>query len=102
MDVLSKIKRLALARQLIFTRKAQDEMYADALREDEVIEAIVRAPRISKVIRATSPYGGGRTEKLYVIKGFTFANVLVYTKGKIVRDADLETFYVLISSKRAM
>ena len=102
MDVLSKIKRLALARRIVLTRKAEDEMYADNLTEDEVIESIVGAQRIDKVLRSTRRHGGAPPEKLYVIKGFTFANVLVYTKGKIVRDADLEAFYILISSKRAI
>lgn len=37
-DVLSRIKRLALARRIVLTRKAEDEMHADNLTEDEVIE----------------------------------------------------------------
>ena len=98
-DVLLKIKRLAMARRIVLTRKAEDEMDADGLSEDDVIESIVCARRIEKVIRSTV---SGRTDKLYVIKGRTFANALIYTKGKIVRDADRETFYILISSKRAM
>ena len=77
-------------------------MYADELTEDEVIEAIVRAPRIDKVIRSTEAHRPGKVEKLYVLKGFTFTNILVYTKGKIVQDAGEETFYILISSKRAI
>jgi hypothetical protein len=100
MDILIKIKRLALARRIILTRKAEDEMYADGLSEDEVIESIVSAQRIDKVLRSTSTHRTGQ-EKLYIIKGLTFSNVLVYTKGKIVKDAGLETFYILISSKRA-
>ena len=35
-------------------------MYADELTEDEVIEAIVRAPRINKVIRSTGSHGEGK------------------------------------------
>lgn len=77
-------------------------MDADGLCEDEVIESIVSARRIDKVIRSTGHNNGGRPEKLYIIKGRTFSNVLIYTKGKIVRDADRETFYILISSKRAL
>jgi hypothetical protein len=102
LDVLSRIKRLALARRIVFTRKAEDEMYADELTEDEVIEAIVRAPRINKVIHSTGSHGEGKAERLYVLKGFTFTNILVYTKGKIVQDAGAETLYILISSKRAI
>lgn len=100
MDILIKIKRLAMARRIVLTRKAEDEMYCDGLSEDDVIESIVRAKRIEKVLRSTSAYRTGR-EKLYIIKGFTFTNVLVYTKGKLVKDAETETFYILISSKRA-
>jgi len=77
-------------------------MYADDLTEDDVIEAIVRAPRIDKTIRSTSLIGDHRGDMLYVIKGRTFSNTLVYTKGKIVRDAGMETFYILVSSKRAV
>lgn len=100
-DVLSRIKRLAVARRIVLTRKAEEEMDADGLSEDEVIESIVNARRIAKVIRSTRRGASAPVEKLYVIKGLTFANVLVYTKGKIVRDAGQETFYILISSKRA-
>jgi hypothetical protein len=100
-DILTKIKRLALARRIVFTRKAEDEMYFDGLMEDEIIESIVRAHRIDKTIRSTSNQTGP-AEKLYIIKGFTFANVMIYTKGKIVRDDERETFYILISSKRAL
>ena len=101
-DVLLTIKRLAMARRIVLTRKAEDEMDADGLSEDEVIESIVNARRIDKIIRSTARNSAGRAEKLYVLKGRTFANILVYTKGKIVRDAERETFYILISSKRAL
>lgn len=73
-------------------------MLLDGLTEDDVIESIINAPRIDKVIRSTT---GGRREKLYVLKGRTFSNVMIYTKGKIVRDADQEHFCILISSKRS-
>lgn len=80
------------------TRKAEEEMNLDELTEDEVIESIVNAPRIEKTLRSSA---AGRPERLYVLKGKTFGNLLVYTKGKIVRDAGEEMFYILISSKRA-
>ncbi len=97
-DILSRIKRLAIARRIVITRKAEDEMYLDGLTEDEVIESIVNAPRIAKVLRSNA---AGHPERLYVLKGRTFGNIIIYTKGKIVRDDDQETFYILISSKRA-
>lgn len=98
MDILSRIKRLAIARKIVMTRKAEEEMNLDELTEDEVIESIVNAPRIEKTLRSSA---AGRPERLYVLKGKTFGNLLVYTKGKIVRDAGEEMFYILISSKRA-
>jgi len=101
MDLLSRIKRLALARRIVLTRKAEEEMEADDLTENDVIESIVNAQRIDKVLRSSSHFRIQRVEKLYVIKGFTFSNILVYTKGKIVKDGSHETFYILISSKCA-
>ena len=38
---------------------------------------------------------------LYVIKGLTFDGLAIYTKGKILKYAEQEVFYVLISSKRS-
>ena len=101
MNILLTLQRLVMARRIVLTRKAEDEMYNDGLSEDEVIESIVRARRISKILRSTSLHRRG-PERLYIIKGLTLANVFVYTKGKIVKDAGRETFYILISSKRAI
>jgi hypothetical protein len=47
-DVLSRIKRLVLARRIVLTRKAEDEMYADNLTEDEVIESIVTPSALTR------------------------------------------------------
>jgi len=76
-------------------------MEADNLDEDEVFESIINAERIEKTIVSTSDRRSSRREKLYVIRGPTYANIVVYTKGKLVRDDEREMFYVLISSKRA-
>jgi hypothetical protein len=101
MDILNRIKRLVLRRQVIITAKAEFEMIVDDLTEDEVFESIVNARRIEKTIRSSNVRAIGR-EKLYVIKGRTFANIEVYTKGKLTKDDELETFYILISSKRSI
>lgn len=82
----------------MLTRKAKEEVSSSRFISDEVIESIVNAPRIEKTLRSSA---AGRSERLYVLKGKTFGNLLVYTKGKIVRDAGEEMFYILISSKRA-
>ena len=102
MDFLSRIKRLVLRRDVVFTLKAQEEMAVDELTKEDVYEAILNAHRIDKVLRSRSALRSFSGEKLYVIKGLTFDNVLIYTKGKIVREMDFESFYVLISSKLSM
>jgi hypothetical protein len=105
MDVLTRIKRLILRGDYRFTLKARLEMELDCITELEVSEAIMTARRISKALRSYNPVSGKR-ESLYVIKGFTFTNRLLYTKGKILREIgtdghEHETFYIFISSKGA-
>lgn len=39
---------------------------------------------------------------MYVIHGFTFDNILVYTKGKLQRESGRGVYYILISSKRTV
>lgn len=104
MEILARIKRLILRGDYKFTLKARKEMDDEDITELEVAEAIVNAHRIDKVLRSHSEYRGARSERLYVIKGLTLANRLLYTKGKITRDTveageEHETFYILISAK---
>ena len=100
MDALVRIKRLVLAQRVIFTAKAEGEMYADGLSHEVVFEAIINAPAITKTLRARNPRSD-RRETLYVIKGITFDGMVIYTKGKIATFEGREVFYVLISSKRS-
>lgn len=53
MDILSRIKRLVIARKIVFTRKAEDERLLDELTVDDIIESIARATAIKKTIRST-------------------------------------------------
>jgi len=100
MDPFIRIKRLVVARRVIFTEKAETEMVADALTPELVYESILNAPAIFKVLRSRNP-NTKRGEKLYVIKGLTFDGLDIYTKGKILSKEGTEVFYVLISSKRS-
>ena len=100
MDPLVRIKRLVLAQRVIFTSKAEGEMYADGLTHDLVFEAIMNAPAITKTLRSRNPRSG-RRETLYIIKGITYDGMGIYTKGKIATFEGREVFYVLISSKRS-
>lgn len=101
MDVLLRIKRLVLRGRVRFTEKARDEMKADGLIPPEVLEAIVNARRIDKTLRSRSYFRRHPSEKLYVIKSYDYSGTFIYTKGTIIREQDLEIFYVLISAKIA-
>jgi hypothetical protein len=94
------IKRLLLAGQYQFSFKAESELLADGLSEEDDVEAIMNAPAITKVLRSRSRTRTSPREWLYVIVGATYDGVLVYSKGAIRRIAGEETFYFLVSSKR--
>jgi hypothetical protein len=100
MDALVRIKRLVVARRVLFTDKAESEMAAESLTPELVYEAMLNAPAIFKTLRSRNPRTG-RTERLYIIKGMTFDGLDIYTKGKIVTKEGVDIFYVLISSKRS-
>jgi len=100
MDVFVRIKRLVIARSVLFTEKAESEMASDALTPELVYESILNAPAIFKALRSRNPRTR-KTERLYVIKGLTFDGLDIYTKGKIVTKEGVDVFYVLISSKRS-
>lgn len=101
MDTLARIKRLVLRGAVEFTTKASHEMEPDDLTVDDVIESVMNAQRIDKVLRSRSPNRRSAGEKLYVIKSSTYSGTLVYTKGTIVQEEDRATFYIFISSKFA-
>ena len=98
---LIKIKRLILSNCYIFTKKAELEMFADNLSEEDVLESIVNANGIKKILRSTSIHSL-RKEKLYIIESFTYDGILIYSKGAIKKIKGKDYFYLLISSKRAL
>src|SRR5258707_13697241 len=100
MDVLSTIKRLVLRGNVLFTRKARDEMDRDDLDEAQVCEAIMNSPTIAKRIRSIDPESGQK-EYLYILIGVTFDGLVIYTKEKIQKKNGREIFYVFISSKKS-
>ncbi len=99
MDVLIKIKRLVIARRVIFSGKAREERLACDLTVEDVLESILNAPTINKTLRSTSEFRKSRREKLYVIISSTYDGKLIYTKGTIRKVNDVEEFYILISAK---
>jgi hypothetical protein len=98
MDTLVRIKRLVIARKVLFTVKAEGEIAAESLTRELVYESILNAPAIFKVLRSRNPHTR-MIERLYVIKGLTFDGLDIYTKGKILKKQGVDVFYVLISSK---
>ncbi len=99
---LVRIKRLITAGRYEFTMKADLECAADRLTRDDVLESILTAQFV-RVKRSTSPVRHSRREKIYIIDGFNFAGVPIYSKGVIRRLSDDEAeFYILISGKRSV
>jgi hypothetical protein len=80
MNILSQIKRLSIARKLVFTRKAEDERLLDELTIDDIIESISRATAIKKTIRSTSHRKMSKKEKLYVIESPNLSGVWIYLR----------------------
>jgi len=93
---LKKIKRLILDNQVKFTLKAELEL-DENLDKRDIYESIINADEIYKVLNSTNPYTG-KKEKLYIIKGQTYDNIMIYTKGKVFDNK----LYIFISSKRAL
>lgn len=99
-SVLVRIKRAVLAGRYVFTEKATQEMETDDLTDLDVVESLLNAVAIYKRIRSTSPRRTQPREYLYVIQSPNLDGLAIYSKGKLVREDDQDTFYILISSKR--
>ena len=101
-DILVRIKRAVLAGRYAFSEKARLEMEADSLTELDVAESILNAVAIYKRLRSHSPLRQRPKEYLYVIQSVNLEGLAIYSKGKLVREEDTETYYFLVSSKRAL
>jgi hypothetical protein len=78
------------------------EVEADGLTELDIVESIVNAVAIYKTIRSTSPYRRQTREYLHIIQSTNLEGLMIYTKGKLVQESGIETYYFLISSKKAL
>lgn len=101
MDILHRIKHLIVRGRYRFTYKAARELHADNLEPEDALESILNATTIKKSIRSRSIRRGESREMFYVIENFSYRGTLIYTKGKISREAAEEVYYLLISSKRS-
>jgi len=102
MDVLIRIKRAVLAGRYSFGKKARMEMETDGLTELDVAESILNARDIYKKLRSTSSSRNKQREYLYVIQSTNLGGLVIYTKGKFDQAEGRQTYYFLVSSKRAM
>ena len=100
-DILVRIKRAVLAGRYAFSEKARIELETDALTEMDVAESILNAVAIYKKLRSQSAFRQSVREYLYVIQSANLDGLAIYSKGKLVPEADGDTYYFLISSKRA-
>ena len=101
-DTLVRIKRAILAGHYAFSEKASLELEADGLTELDVVESIVNAVAIYKTIRSTSSFRQHIREYLHIIQSTNLEGLMIYTKGKLVQESGVETYYFLISSKKAL
>ena len=67
----------------------------------DIVESIANAVAIYKTIRSVSPYRGHRQEHLHIIQSTNLVGMPIYTKGKLVAEGGVETYYFLVSAKRA-
>lgn len=100
-DTLIRIKRAILAGRYAFSEKASMELEADGLTELDIVESIANAVAIYKTIRSHSPYRKQAREYLHIIQSTNLEGLMIYSKGKLVKEAGLETYYFLVSSKKA-
>jgi hypothetical protein len=101
-DTLVRIKRAVLAGHYVFSEKARGEMEADGLTELDVAESILNAVAIYKRLCSHSPFRLHTKEYLYVIQSVNLEGLAIYSKGKLGHEKGTETYYFLISSKRAL
>ena len=101
-DVLKRIKRAILTGDYAFSEKARIEMEADQITELDVAESVLNAVAIYKTVRSVSPRQGHRREMLHIIQSTNLNGLAIYSKGKLVSDSGQDTYYFLISSKKAL
>ena len=101
-DALRRIKRAILTGEYAFSEKARIEMEADQITELDVAESILNAVAIYKTVRSVSPHQGRHREMLHIIQATNLNGLAIYSKGKLVSDAGQDTYYFLLSSKKAL
>jgi hypothetical protein len=78
------------------------ELESNGLKELDIVESIVNAVAIYKTIRSQSPYRKQTREYLHIIQSTNLEGLMIYSKSKLVQEAGIDTYYFLISSKKAL
>lgn len=78
------------------------ELEADGLTELDIVESIANAVAIYKTIRSKSSFRKQAREYLHIIQSTNLEGLMIYSKGKLVQEAGIETYYFLVSSKKAI
>ncbi|MBI4753189.1 hypothetical protein HY793_02295 [Candidatus Desantisbacteria bacterium] len=97
---LIKIKRLLLKGTYEFRLSADIQLANDGLIRDDAIESILNADYM-RMKNSTSKDKLKPKEKVCIVESFTYDGILMYTKGVIRELRDKESFYIIISAKRA-
>lgn len=98
-SVLDRIRELVRRGRIAFSRKAEREMDRDNLETLDVVESVLNADGIMKVVRSRSEARKKRREMLYVIHAPSGDGTWIYTKGTIRGTGEAATYYFFISSK---
>ena len=102
MDLLIRIKRAVLAGRYAFSEKARIEMESDGITELDVAESILNAVAIYQTIRSQNPFPKEGKEYLHIIQSTNLDGLPIYSKGKLIKEAGEDTYYFLVSSKKAL
>jgi hypothetical protein len=89
MDTIIRIKRLVIARHVLFTQKAENEMAAESLTPELIYESILNAPAIFKVLSSSNP-STNKSERLYII---ICRHIIKRKKGRVEGHSGVSGFF---------
>ena len=70
--------------------------------ELDIAESILNAVAIYKTIRSQSPWRQQRTKYLHIIQSTNLYGLMIYSKGKLIEEAGVERYYLLIVVKESL
>ena len=98
-DIITLCKSLSVKRLYLVGSAVRPDFDEE---KSDVVESILNAIAIYKKIRSTSTKKLTNKEFLYIILSTNLDGIPIYTKGKLVREKGQDTYYFLVSSKKAL